>query len=68
MSPDELIRFENYVRSCGYSANKERGRYCQGIVNLLQAAWLAAQEDQVGASQALHCAATRRGPLQGWPH
>lgn len=46
MTPQETIRFESYVRSCGYSTKKEGGRYCQGVVNLLKSAWFAAQRRQ----------------------
>ena len=45
MTPQDAIRFENYARSCGYTTNKEGGRYCQGIVNQLKDAWCAAQKE-----------------------
>ena len=43
MNPQETIRFENFVRSCGFSTTKEGNRYCQGVVNQLKQTWLAAQ-------------------------
>ncbi|MET1115316.1 MAG: hypothetical protein ABWY08_10205 [Comamonas sp.] len=49
MTPQELIRFENYVRTCGYSTRKEGDRYCHGVVNLLKDAWYAAQKGMVAA-------------------
>lgn len=45
MTPQDIIRFENYVRHCGYSTRKEGGRYCHGIVNLLKDAWFTAQKE-----------------------
>ena len=48
MTPQDAIRFENYARSCGYTTNKEGGRYCQGIVNQLKDAWCAAQKETAG--------------------
>jgi hypothetical protein len=53
MTQHDATRFENYARSCGYSTNKEGGRYCQGIVNQLKAAWCAAQEEMAGSADAV---------------
>jgi len=53
MTQQDAIRFESYARSCGYTTNKEGGRYCQGIVNQLKDAWCAAQKETVESSMAL---------------
>lgn len=45
MTSLETTRFEIYARSRGYSTNKEGGRYCEGIVNLMKDAWSTAQKE-----------------------
>lgn len=44
MTAQETIRFEAWARSRGHSIRKERGRYCEGVVNGLREAWIAAQK------------------------
>lgn len=46
MTLKETIRFEAWVRRHGYNTNKERGRYCEGVVNALLDAWVEAQKGQ----------------------
>ena len=44
MTAQETIRFEAFARSRGHSTNKERGRYCEGVVNKMRDAWIAAMK------------------------
>lgn len=68
MTAQETTRFEIYARSRGYNTNKEGGRYCEGIVNLMRDAWSMAQKETYAMrtkdAPERRCAGTARAAFQ----